>query len=245
MAGWALLGTALAGFGAAAAPAAAALAVGGAAGITQDLGPAQLSGSISVLPLGVSLVGAVLLAAVLTSWRRVAGAAAVFVAGLVVLPFLPAGELEIRFWPTLFGGLLWLGRARHRGACFDRWCTCFDSGGVRVLGTMVLAAPNLLCVALTRGLGTPWTVRGPDLPVPTVEIGGLGPLAAPVWPLVVVAAVVVVLIAVFSGWHAPWVTALCFGAMAGLGGANVAFQAAIFGIEVGASGNVLVGPHQR
>lgn len=261
MAGWALLGTALAGFGAAAAPAAVALAVGGAAGITQDLGPAQLSGSISVLPLGVSLVGAVLLATVLTSWRRVGGAAAVFAAGLVVLPFLPAGELEIRFWPTLFGGLLWLGvvlgvrvamwwvpGVRHvvmvlLGAAVLALIVgalASISGGVRVLGTMVLAAPNLLCVALTRGLGTPWTVRGSDLPVPTVEIGGLGPLAAPMWPLVAVAAVVVVLIAVFSGWHAPWVTALCFGAMAALGGANVEFRAAIFGIELGVGGNVLV-----
>jgi hypothetical protein len=105
---------------------------------------------------------------------------------------------------------------------------------------MVLAAPNLLCVALTRGLGTPWAVHGPDLPVPTVETGGLGPLSAPMWPLVAVAAVVVVLIAVFSGWHAPWVTALCFGGMAVLGGANVEFRTMVFGIELGVGGNVLV-----
>jgi hypothetical protein len=113
------------------------------------------------------------------------------------------------------------------------------AGGTRVLGTMVLAAPNLLCVALTRGLGVPWTVRGPDLPMPTVDTGGLGPLAAPMWPLAVLAAVVVVLVAVFAGWHTPWVTALCWGAMAWLGGADVELRAAFFGIELGVGGNVL------
>lgn len=257
MAGWALLGVALAGFGAAAAPAAMALAVGGSAGI--DMGRA--SGSISVLPLGVSLVGAVLLAAVLTSWQRVAGAAAVFLTGLVVLPFVPAGQLDTRFWPTVLGGVLWL--AVVLGTRVAMWwlpwvrqvvrtllgaaglasmigVLASISGGGRVLGTMVLAAPNLLCVALTRGLGTPWTVRGPDLPLPTVDTGGLGPLAAPVWPLVVAAAVVVVLLAVFAGWHASWVTALCFGGMAVLGGAAVEVRAGLFAIELGVGGNVLV-----
>lgn len=257
MAGWALLGTTLAGFGAAAAPAAVALAVGGSVGIDQDM----LSGSISVLPLGVSLVGAVLLATVLTSWHRVAGAATVFLAGLVVLPFLPAGELDVRFEPTVFGGVVWL--ALVLGVRVAMWwlprirkvvavllgaaglasivgAVASIAGGVRVLGTMVLAAPNLLCVALTRGLGTPWTVVGPDLPVPSVETGGLGPIAAPLWPLVVATTVVVVLIAVFAGWHTPWVTALCFGGMAAIGGANVEFRAAVFAIELGVGGNVLV-----
>jgi hypothetical protein len=261
MAGWAALGTALAGFGAAATPAAMALAVGGSAGIAQSQGPVTLDGSISVLPLGVSLVGAVLLAVLLTSWHRVAGAAAVFVAGLVVLPFLPSGELDVRFGPTLFGGLLWLvvvlgvrvamwwwPRVRHvtlvlliaSGLASIVGALASISGGARVLGTMVLAAPNLLCVALTRGLGAAWTVHGPALPVPTVETGGLGPISAPVWPLVVLAAVVVVLIAVFAGWHTPWVAAVCFGAMALLGRANVAFDAGFFSIELGVSANVFV-----
>ncbi|MFL6124390.1 hypothetical protein [Actinophytocola sp.] len=260
MAGWGLLGAALAGFGAAATPAAVALAVGGSAGITEGMGPVAVSGSISVLPLGVSLVGAVLLAVPLTSWHRVAGAAAVFTAGLVVLPFLPAGRLEVRFWPTVLGGLLWL--AVVLGIRVALWwqpkvrqvvtvllgaaglasvvgALASVAGGARVLGTMVLAAPNLLCIALTRGLGTPWTVRGPNLPLPTVDTGGLGPIAAPVWPLVVVSAAIAVLIAVFAGWHAPWVTALCFGAMAVLGGAHVAFHAGFFDIDLGVSGNVL------
>jgi hypothetical protein len=261
MAGWALLGVALAGFGAAATPAAVALAVGGAAGVSQDLGPAELTGSISVLPLGVSLVGAVLLAATLTSWRRVAGAAAVFVGGLVVVPFLPAGQLSIRFWPTVLGGVLWLAvvlgvrvamwwlpRVRPvvtvllgaGGLAMVAGALAAVTGGARVLGTMVLAAPNLLCVALTRGLGVPWTVRAPDLPMRTVDTGGVGPLAAPLWPLAVIAAVVVVLVAVFAGWHTPWVTALCWGAMAWLGGADVELRTAFFGIELGVSGNVLV-----
>lgn len=261
MAGWALLGMVLAGFGAAATPAAVALAVGGAAGISQDLGPATLTGSISVLPLGISLVGAVLLAAVLTSWHRVAGAAAVFVAGLVVVPFLPAGQLSIRFWPTVLGGVLWL--AVVLGVRVAMWwlprvrpvaivllgaaglatvvgAVAAVTGGGRMLGTMMLAAPNLLCVALTRGLGVPWTVHGPDLPMPTVDTGGLGPLAAPMWPLAVLAAIVVVLVALFAGWHTPWVTALCWAAMAWLGGANVELRAAFFGIELGVGGNVLV-----
>lgn len=257
MAGWALLGVALAGFGAASAPAAMALAVGGTAGV--ELGPA--SGSISVLPLGVSLVGAVLLAAVLTSWERVAGAVAVFLAGLVALPFVPAGQLDTRFWPTLLGGVLWLAvvvgirvamwwlpwlRKVVRtllgaaGVAFVVGVLASVAGGGRVLGTMVLAAPNLLCVALTRGLGTPWTVQGPELPLPAVDTGGLGPLAAPVWPLVVAAAVVVVLVAVFAGWHAPWVTALCFGGMAALGGVEVAVRAGLFSVELDVGGNVLV-----
>lgn len=257
MAGWAVLGAALAGFGAASAPAAVALAVGGEAGVTQ--GP--VAGTISVLPLGVSLVGAVLLALTLTSWQRIAGAAAVFVAGLLVLPLLPAGTLDVRFGPTLGGGLLWLvvvlgvrvamwwvpavravvlvllgaaGLATVAGA------VAAIGDGARVLGTMVLAAPNLLCVALTRGLGTAWTVHGPDLPLPTVDTGALGPLAAPVWPLAVLAAVVSVLIAVFAGWHTPWVAALCFGAMAWLGGASVDLRAAFFRIELGLDGNVLI-----
>jgi hypothetical protein len=261
MAGWALLGVVLAGFGAAATPAAVALAVGGAAGISQDLGRAELTGSISVLPLGVSLVGAVLLAATLTSWRRVAGAAAVFATGLVVVSFLPAGGLSIRFWPTVLGGagwlaavlgvrvaMWWLPRVRPvvtvlLGACglaMVAGALAAVVGGARVLGTMMLAAPNLLCVALTRGLGVPWTVRGPDLPMATVDTGGLGPLAAPLWPLAVIASVVVVLVVVFAGWHTPWVTALCWGAMAWLGGATVELHAAFFGIELGVGGNVLV-----
>lgn len=257
MAGWAVLGTALAGFGAAAAPAAMALAVGGSAGINQDM----LSGAISVIPLGVSLVGAVLLATVLTSRHRVAGAAAVFLIGLLVLPFIPAGELDIRIGPTVFGGVVWL--TLVLGVRVAMWwvprirkvvavllgvaglasivgALASIAGGSRVLGTMVLAAPNLLCVALTRGLGTPWTVVGPDLPLPTVEIGGLAPTGAPTAPLFVAAAVVVVLIAVFAGWHAPWVTALCFGGMAAVGGASVEFRAAMFAIELGVGGNVLV-----
>jgi hypothetical protein len=256
-----LLGVVLAGFGAPATPAAMALAVGGAAGVSQDLGRAALTGSISVLPLGISLVGAVLLATVLTSWHRVAGAAGVFVAGLVVVPFLPAGQLSIQFWPTVLGGVLWL--AVVLGVRVAMWwlpwvrpvVTVFlgaaglatvagalaaVAGGARVLGTMLLAAPNLVCVALTRGLGVPWTMHGPDLPMPTVDTGGLGPLAAPLWPLAAIAAVVVVLVAVFAGWHTPWVTALCWGAMAWLGGANLELRAAFFGIELGVSGNMLI-----
>jgi hypothetical protein len=113
-------------------------------------------------------------------------------------------------------------------------------GGAKVLGTMVLAAPNLLCVALTRGLGVPWTVRGPDLPMPTVDTGALGPMAAPLWPLTASAVIVSVLIAVFASWHTPWVTALCYAAMAWFGGANVEFRAAFFSIELGVRGNVLI-----
>ncbi|TDV44812.1 hypothetical protein [Actinophytocola oryzae] len=261
MAGWASLGVSLAGFGAAVTPAAMALAVGGSAGISQDLGRAALTGSISVLPLGISLVGAVLLAVLLTTWLRVAGAAAAFVVGLVVLVFLPAGQLDVRPGPTLFGGLLWLAvvlglrvamwwvpRVRYvvlvllgaAGVAAVVGALASIAGGARVLGTMVLAAPNLLCVALTRGLGTAWSVHGPDLPLPTVETGGLGPIGAPVWPLTVLAAVVVVLVAVFAGWHAPWVAAVCFGGMALLGGANVAFHAGPFAIELGVGGNVFV-----
>jgi hypothetical protein len=257
MAGWALLGVSLAGFGAATTPAAVALAVGGSAGVSRDM----LTGSVSVLPLGISLVGAVLLAVVLTSWQRVVGAAVVFVVGLHVLPFLPAGQLDIRFWPTLLGGLLWL--AVVLGLRVGMWwlpklrkvlavllgaaglaltigVLASIFGGTRVLGTMVLAAPNLLCVALTRGLGTPWTVEGPNLPLPTVETGGLGPIAAPMWPLVVVSAAILVLIALFAEWHTPWVAALCFGGMAALGGAHVEFRAGLFSIDLGVGGNVLV-----
>lgn len=257
MAGWALLGVSLLGLGAAATPAAVALAVGGSAGVTQDL----VNGSVSVLPLGVSLVGALLFATVLTSWPRVAGAAAVFVAGLAVLPFLPAGQLDVRFWPTVTGGLAWLvvvlglrvatwwlPRVRRvvavlmgaGGFSIVLGAVLAVSGGARMLGTMVLAAPNLLCVALTRGLGVPWQVHGPDLPLPTIETGDVGPLALPVWPLAVLAAVLVVLVAVFAGWHAPWVTAVFFAAMAWFGGATLAVVAGPFRIELGVSGDVLV-----
>jgi hypothetical protein len=258
---WALLGVTLLGLGAAATPAAVALAVGGSAGVSQDVGPAMLTGSISVLPLGVSLLGAVLLTATLTDWRRVAGAAGVVVAGLLVLPFLPAGQLDIRFWPTLFGGLAWLvvvlgvrvamwwlPRVRRVVAVLMGAAGCSVvlgavlsvSGGARMLGTMVLAAPNLLCVALTRGLGVPWRVHGPDLPLPTIETGDVGPLALPVWPLAVLAAVVVVAVAVFARWHTPWVVALCFAMMAGFGGAELDVAAGPFHIELGVAGDVLV-----
>ncbi|MFC4852433.1 hypothetical protein [Actinophytocola glycyrrhizae] len=257
MAGWALLGVTLLGLGAATAPAAVALAVGGSAGITQDL----VSGSVSVLPLGVSLVGALLFATVLTSWPRVAGAVGVFVAGLFALPFLPAGQLDVRFWPTLFGGIGWLvvvvgvrvaiwwfprvrrvvavlmgaaGFSVVVGVVASAW------GGARMLGTMVLAAPNLLCVALTRGFGVPWQVHGTELPLPTIETGAVGPLALPEWPLAMLAAVVVVLVAVAAGWHTPWVAAVCFAAMAAFGGAALDIGAGLFRIELGVSGDVLV-----
>ncbi len=261
MAGWALLGVSLLDLGGATAPSAVALAVGGSAGVSQDVGPAVLTGSISVLPLGVSLIGAFLLAVTLTAWRRVAGASAVFVAGLVALPFLPAGQLDVRFWPTLFGGVTWL--VVVLGVQVATWwlprvrrivavlmgagafsivvgAVLSISGGPRMLGTMVLAAPNLLCVALTRGLGVPWRVHGPDLPLPTIETGDVGPLALPVWPLTVLAAVTVVLIAVFAHWHAPWVVALCFAVMAGVGGAALDFAAGPFRIELGVAGDVPV-----
>lgn len=260
MTGWALLGTALTGFGAAATPAAIALALGGRVGISQSTGTMAVTGSISVVPLGVSLVGAVLLAVVLTSWQRVAGAAAVFLAGLVVLPFLPAGQLDIRFWPTFLGGVLWL--AVVVGVRVAMWwvprvrdvvlvllgasavatvvSVLASVGSAKVVGTMVLAAPNLLFVALTRGVGTPWTVHGPDLPLPTVDTGGLAPIGTPAWPLVLVAAVVIVLVAWFARWHTPWVVGVCFGAMAVLGGASVQIRAAMFRIELGVGGNVLV-----
>lgn len=258
---WALLGVTLLGLGGAATPAAVALAVGGSAGVTQDVGPAMLTGSVSVLPLGVSLLGAVLLTATLTDWRRVAGAAGVVVAGLLVLPFLPAGQLDVRFWPTLFGGLAWLvvvlgvrvamwwlPRVRRVVAVLMGAAGCSVvlgavlsvAGGARMLGTMVLAAPNLLCVALTRGFGVPWRVHGPDLPLPTIETGDVGPLALPVWPLAVLAAVVVVAVAVFARWHAPWVVALCFAAMAGFGGAALDVAAGPFHLELGVAGDVLV-----
>jgi hypothetical protein len=261
MACWAVLGVALAGFGVAAAPAAVALAVGGSVGISGGRGAVELSGSISVFPLGVSLVGAVLLAAVLTSWHRVAGAAAVFLVGLVVLPFVPAGELSVRFWPTVSGGVVWLTVVLgvRVAMWWWRWVkgvvavllgaaalvtvvggVAAVAGGARVLGTMVLAAPNLLCVGLTRGFGVPWTVAGPDLPIPTIDTGALGPMAVPVWPLAVVSAVVVVLVALFAGWHTPWVTTLLFGGMALVGGAVVRLRAGMFGIELGVSGDVLV-----
>lgn len=257
MAGWALLGVSLLGLGGATTPAAVALAVGGSAGVSQDI----MIGTVSVLPLGVSLLGALLLTATLTTWPRVAGAAGVFVAGLLVLPFLPAGQLEVRFWPTLYGGVVWL--VVVLGVRVAMWwlpqvrrvvavlmgaagfsmvlgAVLSVSGGARMLGTMVLAAPNLLCVALTRGLGVPWRVHGPDLPLPTIETGSFGPLAVPVWPLVVLAAVVVVLVAVFAHWHTPWVAALCFAAMAGLGGAALDLAAGPFQIELGVAGDVLV-----
>ncbi|HEX2133386.1 MAG TPA: hypothetical protein VHH15_17700 [Actinophytocola sp.] len=259
MAAWALLGVTLLGLGAAATPAAVALAVGGSAGVTQELGRAELTGAVHVLPLGVSLVGAVLLATVLTTWRRVAGASVVIVAGLVVLPFLPAGDLDVLAWPTQLGGLAWL--AVVVGVRVAMWrvpwvrrvvavllgaaalatvagVVAAVAGGPRVLGTMVLAAPNLLCVALTRGLGVPWAVRGPDLPVAAIDTGAFGPLAVPVWPLTVAAAVVVVLVAVFAGWHAPWVVVVCFAGMVVLGGAAVELRAGFFGVELGVAGNV-------
>ena len=257
MAGWALLGVVLLGLGAGATPAAVALAVGGSAGISRDV----VTGSISVLPLGVSLAGALLFAAVLTSWHRVAGAAAVFVAGLVTLPFLPAGQLDIRFWPTVLGGLgwlvvvlgarvatWWLPRVRRVIAVLMGAAGCSVvlgavlsiPGGARMLGTMVLAAPNLLCVALTRGLGVPWVVHGPDLPMPTIETGDVGPLALPVWPLAALAAVVIVLVAVFARWHTPWVVAVWFAAMAAFGGAAVDIGAGLFRLRLGVSGDVLV-----
>jgi hypothetical protein len=261
MAGWALLGVSLAGFGAAATPAALALAVGGEVGVSQDVGPAQLTGSISVVPLGVSLVGAVVLAVALTTWQRVAGAAVAFGIGLVMLLFLPAGELAVRGWSTVLGGVVWF--AVVVGLRVAMWwvprvravitvllgaaavatvagAVTAVAGGARVLGTMVLAAPNLLCVALTRGLGVPWEVLGPDLPLPTVDTGAWGPMAAPVWPLAAIAAVVVVLVAVVVGWHAPWVTAVGFAAMAGLGGAAVELRAGFFAIDIGVGGDVLV-----
>jgi hypothetical protein len=260
MAGWALLGVGLLGLGAADTPAAVALALGGAAGVTQDLGRAELTGSVSVLPLGVSLVGAVLFAALLTSRPRVAGAAAVFVAGLAVLPFLPAGRLDVGAGPTWAAGLVWLAvvvglrvamwwlpRVRRvvvvllgaAGAATVVGAVAAAAGGARVLGTVVLAAPNLLCVALTRGFGVPWTVHGPDLPLPAVDTGDLGPLDLPVWPLAALATVLVVLVAVCAGRHAPWVAAVCFAAMAGLGGAAVELRAGPFAVELGVSGNVL------
>ena len=261
MTAWALLGVSLAGFGAQATPAALALAVGGSARLTREVGPARLEGTISVLPLGVSLVGAVLLAVVLTTWPRVLGAALAFVAGLTVLLFVPSGDLEPGVGPTLLGGLCWLlvvlgvrvamwwhDRVRAvvvvlLGACGLATvigALAAVAGGTRVLGTMVLAAPNLLCVALTRGLGVPWTVHGPDVPMPSIDAGGLAPLAAPLWPLALVAAALVVAVAVFAGWHTPWVAGVVCCAMVALGGAAVQLRTGMFGIDLGVRGDLLV-----
>jgi hypothetical protein len=257
MVGWTLLGVVLLGLGGGAVPAAVALAVGGDATIARD----QLSGSVSVVPLGVSLAGAIVFAVVLTSWPRVVGGAAAFVAGLVVLVCLPGGEFAVRGGATLVGGLVWLvvvvavrvamwwlpqvrgvvavllGAA---GVATVVGVVGSAAAGARVLGTMVLAAPNLLCVALTRGLGVPWSATGPDLPRAAVDTGSFGPLAAPVWPMAVVAVVVVALVAVVAGWHTPWVVAGCFAAMAALGGAAVELRAGFFALELGVAGEVPV-----
>ncbi|MDI5975089.1 hypothetical protein [Amycolatopsis magusensis] len=253
MAGWALLGVGLLGLGGTAAPAAVALAVGGSV----ELGE-RVTGSISLLPLGVSLVGAVLLTIVLTNWQRVAGAVAVFAAGLIVLPFLPAGQFDVG---PPFGAIPWLvavvgvrvamwrlpwvrrvalvlvGAA---GAAMATGVVVSFTGGTKMLGTMLLAAPNLLAVALTRGFGVPWELAGPNLPLPTIETGGLGPLEQPLWPLAVLATAVVVLIAVFARWHAPWVTALCWAVMAWLGGAQLSLRAGPFPISLGLTGDVFI-----
>lgn len=235
MAGWAWLGVTLLGLGTT--PAALALAVGGSA----DLGPA----SISLLPLGISLIGAVLLTVGLTNWEQAASAAAVFVAGLLVLAFLP----EVRLLPTLVGGLIWLATSLGVRVASWRWpwvrnvalvlvsaaalatlAGAVLAGGTRMLGTMLIAAPNLLCVALTRGLGVPWEMTGP---MPLVDTGGFGPLDQPLWPLAIVVAL---LVAVFARWHAPWVMALCCAAMAWLGGVRVE----LFRFELGITGDVLI-----
>ncbi|MBN6033972.1 hypothetical protein [Amycolatopsis sp. 195334CR] len=218
------------GLDASAAPAALALAVGGAV----QLGP----GSVSGLPLGISLIGALLLTAWLTTWEQVASAAAVFIAGLLVVCILP----QVQLLPTLVGGLLWLATTLAIRVASWRWPwvrnvalvllgtaavatlvgAVLSFTSARMLGTMLLTAPNLLCVALTRGLGVPWHgLELPDLP------------DLPLWPL---ALVVAVLVAVFARWHAPWVMALCCAAMAWLGGARVE----VFRFEVGLTGDVLI-----
>ncbi len=257
MAGWALLGVSAAGFGAAATPAAVALAVGGSAGFSEN----RLAAEISVVPLGVSLVGAVLLAACITSWRRLSGAVAGFLAGLAVLPFLP-GELAVDPWRTWFGGVCWLvvvlgvrvatwwyRRVRTvvlvllaaAGAATVAGLLAAVAGGARMAGTMLLGAPNLLAVGLTRGLGVSWQVMGDRLPLPTIDAGGLAPLAVPVWPLALLAAAVVLPLAVVARWHAGWVCGVVFAGLALLGGASVELRAGpLFAIELGVRGNVLV-----
>ena len=215
------------GLGVSATPAALALAVGGAV----QLGP----GSVSGLPLGISLIGALLLTAWLTTWEQVASAAAVFIAGLLVVCLLP----QVQLLPTLVGGLVWLATTLAIRVASSRWPwvrnvalvllgtaavatlvgAVLSFTSARMLGTMLLTAPNLLCVALTRGLGVPW--HGLELP------------DLPLWPL---ALVVAVLVAVFARWHAPWVMALCCAAMTWLGGARVE----VFRFEVGLTGDVLI-----
>jgi hypothetical protein len=244
----ALVGVSLLGLGTGSTPAALALAVGGAVDVELGAFGVRVDGVVDLMPLGISLLGAVLLAAPLRTRRQAAGAAATFGAGLLVVAALPAGQLDVRFWATLLGGVLWLGVVlgirvltwveptvrtvvtgllAATGAAMAVGTVAAAVGGIRVLGTILLGGPNLLFVALTRGLGAPWTTETTRLPLARVDAGHLQPLDAPLWPLTVLAVLVVAIAAARSRtvWVAVGTVGVAFGGMAWLAGVEVAVHA--------------------
>lgn len=248
-----------------------ALAVGGAANVSPSASvPANLE--LHVMPLGVSVVGAVTLLVVLLVRRedpralavRAGTAAGTFLALVAVVVLVQ--DLGVDGVQTVFGAVVWLlvvagigflcqmrairsvffvllavmGATLVAGAVATVW------GGARVLGTVLLGGPNLVLIALTRGLGVPWTV-GPAterLPV-RIDVGGLDALNAELWPLSVFAVLVLVVCVVLAardrtgGPFAGLVLAVLVPAGVALAGASVRIRLGPFGMELGALGEVL------
>ncbi|MQA11004.1 MAG: hypothetical protein GEU98_21100 [Pseudonocardiaceae bacterium] len=332
MAGLAVLGVHLIGLDANiplgySAAAALALAVGGSVSLDGAAGPAtrggdglpvQIGGDLGVMPLGVSVCGAVVFAgALLIPLRarpappslaaRAATALVTFHVCLLVafLVWRPVGgtlSVAVDIPRTVLGGSVWtlivlgLCALSHRVPVPARLAPARDAsravvgvllitvclgmlvgviagtfGGARVLGTMLLGAPNLVVIALTRGLGVPWSAhtetsglleklppgRMPDLfsAGANVDPGALRPLEARLWPLALVAGVLLVLCA----WRMPreggrpvaraaWLAgalAVTFAGITELAGISVHLSAGVagfdlFGLRLGISGNALL-----
>jgi hypothetical protein len=202
-----------------------ALAVGGSASVSPSAGvPASLE--LHVMPLGVSVVGAVTLLLVVLLVRREdprtlavrAGVAAGTFLALVAVVVL-VQDLGVDGVQTVFGAVVWLlvvagigflCQVRAIRSMFFVLLTVMGAtlvaglvaaiwGGAKVVGTVLLGGPNLVLIAFTRGLGVPWSV-GPAsgrLPV-RIDAGGLDALTADLWPLSVFAALVLMVCVVLA-----------------------------------------------
>jgi hypothetical protein len=274
MSGLALLGLWLLGLDANATWTVLALAVGGSAKLSMPLPAGRIAAGaeLQVIPLGVSVLGAVVLLAVVLLVRRPvdqrelvirAGAAATTflvlfaaslaldprvdavrtLAGLLVWVLVVAGLgllCQVRAIRSVFVVLLvTMGAAMAAGAVAAIW------GGARVLGAALLAGPNLVLIAFTRGLGVSWSVDTPvKLPI-RLDSGQLGSLTANRWPLSVFAVVLVLLCALFAardrsgGPFAGLVVAVLVPFAAGFAGASARIRLGPFGLGIGVRGELL------
>jgi len=226
MSGLALLGVWLLGFDLSAAWTVLALAVGGSAKLSMALpvGRIAAGADLQVIPLGVSVLGAVVLLAGVLVRRpadrqalavRAVAATTTFVVLFAALTALAPRVDVVRtlagllVWVLVVAGLGLLCQVRALRAVFVVLLTTMGAamvagavaaiwGGARVLGVALLAGPNLVLIAFPRGLGVHWIVGTPvTLPI-RLDSGQFGSLNANPWPLSVFAVVLVLLCALFA-----------------------------------------------